>query len=150
MRPKAFNLIIPSHLHETWESTTGPEGHGPIRASMYGDGKYKKYQYGVRAAVEKAHVLKTDFKKMFSWLVGEKCQVDCAKWMKDLRNAGLGNCSRGKNVDNIAKMQAVIRNWVGLFNKHHKTDQIQFQTGIWTSNMNIQTMNIQFIVAMNI
>jgi len=119
-RKKAFNLTIPSRLHKDWESTTGPDGDRPIKST---NSKYKRYQYGVRSALEQASVGKKDFMKIFTWLVSEDSAVDVKRWMRDLRQAGLGSCSRGKNKENIAKMKRVIDKWMCLYNKHHK-DQI--------------------------
>jgi len=126
VRAKPFNLNIPSSLHEQWEQTKGPDGDAPIKSN---NGVYKKYQYGVRKAMEHSRVAREDVNKVFSWLCDDDCEVAANKWMKDLRFAGMGNSTRGKNVEAITKMTKVLGNWVRLYNKHHKSAKIKLQPG---------------------
>ena len=126
VRLKPLNLNIPSSLHEEWEASKGPDGDAPIRSN---NGVYKKYQYGVRKAVEDARLSRQNFNEIYSWLCDPDCEVDKKKWMNDLRTAGIGNSSRGKNVAAIAKVTKVIANWVDLYNKHHKSAEIKLQPG---------------------
>ena len=115
-------FTIPPDLNDDWELSKGPKGGPPLPRKADDKGR-KKYQYGIHAAVRKAGMTPQEFKDLFRWMT--LC-VDAKKWMGELRNAGIGNKNRGKDVAKLNNCVNLLRKeWVPFYNIHNKDHEIK-------------------------
>ena len=85
-----------------------------------------------------------DFKCLFHWFAKS---VDAQQWMGELRMAGIGNRTAGKDVDKQSNCASLFREtWVPFYNKHHKDQKIKFeQSALLTRSSVVSTEDVAAI-----